>query len=50
MRIFIDGKPSGFMGSSMVAILEQIPASSIESIEVVTNPLQGMKPKAAEDH
>ncbi|HRX23221.1 MAG TPA: TonB-dependent receptor [Chitinophagales bacterium] len=38
VRIFIDGKPSGLMGSSMVAILEQIPASSIESIEVVTNP------------
>jgi iron complex outermembrane recepter protein len=38
VRIFIDGKPSGLMGSSMVAILEQIPANTIESIEVVTNP------------
>lgn len=36
--IFIDGKPSGIVGSNMNAILEQIPASSIESIEVVTNP------------
>ena len=35
--IFIDGKPSGIVGSNMNAILEQIPASSIESIEVVTN-------------
>ncbi|MBP7398724.1 MAG: TonB-dependent receptor [Chitinophagales bacterium] len=38
VTIFIDGKPSGLMGSSMVAILDQIPASSIESIEVITNP------------
>lgn len=38
VTIFIDGKPSGLMGSSIVAILDQIPASSIESIEVITNP------------
>lgn len=38
VRIFIDGKPSGIVGSNMNAILEQIPASSIETIEVVTNP------------
>jgi len=38
VRIFIDGKPSGIAGANMNAILEQIPASMIESIEVVTNP------------
>ncbi len=38
VRIFIDGKPSGIAGSNMNAILEQIPANTIESIEVVTNP------------
>lgn len=38
VRIFIDGKPSGIAGNNMAAILEQIPASTIESIEVVTNP------------
>lgn len=38
VRIFIDGKPSGIVGSNMNAILEQIPANSIESIEVITNP------------
>jgi len=36
--VFIDGKPSGIVGSNMSAILEQIPAANIESIEVVTNP------------
>lgn len=38
VRIWIDGKPTGFSGSSLTAILEQIPAGSIESVEVVTNP------------
>ena len=38
VRIFIDGKPSGIVGANMNAILEQIPASTIESIEVITNP------------
>lgn len=38
VRIWIDGKPTGISGSSLNTILEQIPASSIESIEVVTNP------------
>ena len=38
VRILIDGRPSGLTGSSKQAVLEQIPASSIESIEIVTNP------------
>ncbi|MBC8047144.1 MAG: TonB-dependent receptor [Fimbriimonadaceae bacterium] len=38
VRIWIDGKPTGFSGSSLNAILEQIPAGNIESVEVVTNP------------
>ncbi|MFN0276912.1 MAG: TonB-dependent receptor domain-containing protein [Chitinophagales bacterium] len=38
VRIWIDGKPTGFSGSSLTAILEQIPAGNIESVEVVTNP------------
>ena len=36
--VLIDGKPSGLTGSSRAAILQQIPASSIESIELITNP------------
>lgn len=38
VRILIDGKPSGLTGVSKADILSQIPASSIESIEVITNP------------
>jgi iron complex outermembrane receptor protein len=38
VTILIDGKPSGFTGADRTAILDQIPASSIEDIEVITNP------------
>lgn len=36
--ILIDGKPSGLSGSSRKAILDGIPASSIESVEIISNP------------
>lgn len=38
VTVLIDGRPSGLTGSSRSAILQQIPASSIENIEVITNP------------
>lgn len=38
VQVFIDGKPSGIMGDNMEAILDQIPANTIASIEVITNP------------
>jgi outer membrane receptor protein involved in Fe transport len=38
VRILVDGKPSGLTGISKADVLEQIPASTIESIEVITNP------------
>ncbi len=38
VTILIDGKPSALTGTSRQAILEQIPASSIERIEIITNP------------
>lgn len=38
VTIFIDGKPSGAAGGGRATSLDQIPASSIESIEVITNP------------
>ncbi len=38
VTILIDGKPSALMGASKADILRQLPASSIESIELITNP------------
>ena len=38
VTILIDGKPSGFAGLSSNDVLTQIPANSIQSVEVVTNP------------
>lgn len=38
VTILVDGKPSMLSGGDKAAILEQIPASTIESIELITNP------------
>lgn len=38
ITVLIDGKPSSLTGASRSAMLEQIPASSIESIEIISNP------------
>lgn len=38
VTILIDGKPAGLTGDNRGAILQQLPASSIDQIEVITNP------------
>ncbi|RZK43739.1 MAG: TonB-dependent receptor [Pedobacter sp.] len=38
VRVLIDGKPSLIAGGNIAQILQSIPASSIESIELITNP------------
>ena len=38
VTILIDGRPSGLTGAGRQALLDQIPASSIEKVEVLTNP------------
>jgi outer membrane receptor protein involved in Fe transport len=38
VRVLINGKPSALTGSNMADILQSIPASAIENIEVITNP------------
>jgi len=38
VRILINGKPSGLVGIDPATAMEQIPASLIERIEVITNP------------
>jgi outer membrane receptor protein involved in Fe transport len=38
VRVLIDGKPSLIAGGNVAQILQSIPASSIESVELITNP------------
>lgn len=38
VTILIDGRPSALMGSDVATALKQIPASMIESVEIITNP------------
>ena len=38
VRVLIDGKPSLIAGGNVAQILQSIPASSIETVEVITNP------------
>ncbi|WP_345950920.1 TonB-dependent receptor family protein [Mucilaginibacter sp. PAMB04274] len=37
-KVFIDGKPSNMIENNLKAILQSMPASTIERIEVITNP------------
>lgn len=38
VKVLIDGKPSMIAGGNVAQILQSIPASSIESVELITNP------------
>ena len=38
VKIMIDGRPFGLEGNNRGDVLEQIPASQVESIELITNP------------
>ncbi len=38
VTILIDGKPSTLLGSDVASALQSLPANSIESVEVITNP------------
>ncbi len=38
VTVLIDGRPSELLGSDLQTVLEQIPSSTIESVEVITNP------------
>ncbi len=38
VTILIDGRPSGLTGSGGKSLLESLPASAIEKVEVITNP------------
>jgi len=45
VRILIDGKPSLIAGGNVSDILQSIPASSIETIELITNPSSKYDPE-----
>ena len=44
VMFLINGKPSTLMGTNRAAVLQQMPSSSIEKIEVITNPSAKYKP------
>ena len=45
VTILIDGRPSGLTGSTGEALLEQIPSSTIDRIEIITNPSAKFDPE-----
>ena len=44
VQILINGKPSALMGKNRAEVLQQLPANSVERIEVITNPSAKYKP------
>ena len=44
VMILINGKPSPLMGKTRAEVLQQLPANSIERIEVITNPSARFRP------
>lgn len=47
VKIMVDGKPFGLEGSSRNAVLQQISATSIESIELISNPSAKYDPEGS---
>lgn len=45
VRILIDGRPSAIGGGDMASLLQSLPASSIETIELITNPSSKYDPE-----
>jgi len=45
INILIDGRPAVISGTNKQAILEQIPASSIDAVEIITNPSAKYNPE-----
>jgi outer membrane receptor protein involved in Fe transport len=45
--VMIDGKASGLTADNRVQVLEQMPAESIESIEIITNPSAKYNPEGS---
>lgn len=45
VEVWINGKPSGLTADNRAQILEQMPAESIETIEIITNPSAKFNPE-----
>lgn len=45
VEVWINGKPSGLTADNRAQILQQMPAESIESIEIITNPSARFNPE-----
>ncbi len=45
VTILVDGRPSAMIGSDVATALQQIPASMIESVEIITNPSAKFDPE-----
>ncbi|WP_207429132.1 TonB-dependent receptor domain-containing protein [Pedobacter sp. SYSU D00535] len=45
VRVLIDGKPSAIGGGDIATVLQSLPASSIETIELITNPSSKYDPE-----
>ncbi len=45
VRVLIDGKPSTFGGGNITSILQSLPASAIEKVELITNPSSKYDPE-----
>lgn len=45
VTVLVDGRPSELLGSDLQTVLEQIPSSTIKSVEVITNPSAKYNPE-----
>lgn len=45
VKVLIDGRPYELLGSDLESLLEQIPASTVENVEIITNPSAKFDPE-----
>lgn len=50
VMILINGKTSMLSGANRADILSQLPANTVDRIEVITNPLAKYKPDGTSEH